>query len=77
MELNGLNMVMLIQSLYLKELHSYIPHPFSDSFLSYILSAFHGCKDPAEMNLSGIWTSEWSNFWASVLILKIRIWVHI
>ena len=54
MELNGLNMVMLIQSLYLKELHSYIPHPFSDSFLSYIPSAFHGCKDPAEMNLSGI-----------------------
>ena len=76
MELNELYMVMLIQSLPQRVplLHS---SPFSDSFLSYIPSAFHGCKDPAEMDLSGIWTSEWSNFSASVLILKVRIWVQI
>ena len=53
MELNELYMVMLIQSLPQRVplLHS---SPFSDSFLSYIPSAFHGCKDPAEMDLSGI-----------------------
>ena len=50
---------------------------FQISFSATFPSAFHGCKDPAEMNLSGTWTSEWSKFWVSVLILKVRIWVQI